>query len=713
MPDRDHTDRASPRRRGLAEARRYTPRGRTVRELGGERRGGRSADPFRPALEVVAGGNGRDGASAGGRTRAGSGRAGGATTGRAAFGRAVAARVSSGRGSVGRTSSARTSSGRAPRRAPARLPQQRRAPARRVARRPVPPPRLGAPRRRLRIATVMALAMFTVIGVRLVHLQLTDAPRYAAAGLTDRLHWVELPAPRGAIYDRNGEVLAHSVEARAVYADPTLIEHPEQTAAALSPLLGIAASDLLPKLVKRTRPDGSPVAFVWLARGVDIEVGKAVQALGLDGIVVTRDERREVPGHDLAANLLGFTGDDMHGLEGIEAHYDELLYGIDGKREYEVGLGDLAAPIPSGYYQEVPAKPGSSLLLTIDRDLQYRVQQILAARMRQVSASLGAAVVLDVKTGEVLAQASYPTYDAADPLKVPAEQRVDATTGVVFDPGSVHKAIVLAAALEEGLVKPDTTIEVGPSVRKGDQTFRDTTPMKQGTKLSLPGILAYSSNVGTIAIADRLGPQKLYEYQRRFGLGERTGVGVPGEAPGQLLAPDDWSGSSYGSVPIGHSVAVTAMQMAAVYATIANDGVWVRPHLVRETIKPDGTRVPADPPQTRRVISAANAAALRQMLEAVVTVEGATGRKAAVPGYRVAGKTGTGERVGLPGEVASFIGMAPADAPRYVIAVFAHTPGGGGGTITAPAFREMMEFALLHYRVPPTGTKPPEFVIKQ
>jgi cell division protein FtsI (penicillin-binding protein 3) len=696
MPGRDHADRASPRRRGLAEARRYTPRGRTVRELGAERRAARSADPFRPALEVAAGGrgNGRDAGGAAGRTRA-------------ASGRVAAGRVSSGRGS------GRTSSGRPSRRAPARLPQQRRAPARRVARRPVPPPRLGEPRRRLRIATVIALAMFTAIGVRLVHLQLTDAPRYAAAGLTDRLHWVELPAPRGAIYDRNDEVLAHSVEARAVYADPTLIEHPEQTAAALSPLLGIAASDLLPKLVKRTRPDGSPVAFVWLARGVDIEVGKAVEALDLDGIVVTHDERREVPGHDLAANLLGFTGDDMHGLEGIEAHFDELLYGVDGRREYEVGLGDLAAPIPSGYYHEVEAKPGSSLQLTIDRDLQYRVQQILAARMRQVSASLGAAVVLDIKTGEVLAQASYPAYDAADPLKVPAEQRVDVATGVVFDPGSVHKAIVLAAALEEGLIHPDTAIEVGPTVRKGDQTFRDTTPLPRGTKLTLPGILAYSSNVGTIAIADMLGPQKLYEYQRRFGLGERTDVGVPGEAAGQLLAPEDWSGSSYGSVPIGHSVAVTAMQMAAVYATIANDGVWVRPHLVRETIKPDGTRVPAAAPQTRRVISAENAAALREMLEAVVTVKGATGRAAAVPGYRVAGKTGTGERVGLPGEVASFIGMAPADAPRYVIAVFAHTPGGGGGTVTAPAFREMMEFTLLHYRVPPTGTKPPEFVIKQ
>lgn len=558
----------------------------------------------------------------------------------------------------------------------------------------------------------MVLAMFSVIGIRLVHLQLTDAPAYAADGLADRLQRVPLPAPRGAIYDRNGEVLAHSVEARLVYADPTMVDDPAAAAVRLSPLLGVAASDLLPKLVPHPLSDGRPARFEWLARGVDIAVGNAIEELNIKGIVVDRDERREVPGHDLAANLLGFTGDDQRGLEGIEAHFDDLLHGINGERVYEAGLGDLAVPIPDGHNWETAAKPGGSLQLTIDRDLQYRVQQILASRMRQVSGSLGAAVVLDVQTGEVLAQASYPTYDAADPLKTPAEQRVDAATGVVFDPGSVHKAIVLAAALQEGVIRPDTVIPVDPRIRKGDRDFRDTTWLPPGTALTLSGILAYSSNVGTIKIADLLGPQKLYEYQRRFGLGEATGVGVPAEAAGLLLPPENWSGSSYGSVPIGHSVSATAMQMAAVYATIANDGVWVRPHLVRETIEPDGTRVGAEAPQTRRVVSAENAAALRLMLEAVVTVTGATGRSAAVPGYRVAGKTGTGLRVGLPGETASFIGMAPADAPRYVIAVFAHTPGGGGGTITGPAFREMMEFALLHYRVPPTGTEPPKFVIR-
>lgn len=699
-----------PVRRGLSDARRYTPRGRTVREAAAGR-GGRTGDPFRPALEVVSGGGrskGSSGTAGAGRT---TGKAAGTTTGKAA-----------GR-TTGKTAGDRRDRDpaggrrRAPtRRAPARVPQQRRAPARRPVRRPVRPPGLGEPRRRLRVATLLVFALFSVIAIRLVQLQLTDAQAYAAAGLQDRLHRVVLAAPRGAIYDRNGEVLARSVAANYVYADPGMVEDPAAAAAKLSPLLGMAPSELLPKLTAHNRPGGGPSRFEWLARGMDLAVGDAVRELNIKGVGVGDDERREVPGHDLAANLLGFTGDDMHGLEGLEARFDDLLYGTNGQWEFEIGQGDLAAPIPHGYSRQTPARPGSSLQLTVDADLQFKIQQILANTLRPVAASVGTAVVLDIQTGEVLAQASYPGYDAADPLKAPPAQRVDAATGWVFEPGSVHKAIVVAAALEEGLVKPDTTITVGPEIRKGDQRFKDTTRLPNGTPLSLAGILAYSSNVGTIELAEMLGPQKLYEYQRRFGLGEATGVGVPGESPGLLLAPQDWSGSSHGSVPIGHSVSATALQMAAVYAAIANDGVWVAPRLVRATVKPDGTRVPAAAGASRRVISAANAATLRQLLEAVVTVPGATGRAAAVPNYRVAGKTGTGARLEngqrLPGEVGSFIGIAPADAPRYVIAVVAHAPGTAAHSAAGPAFREMMEFTLQHYRVPPTGTQPPKFIVR-
>jgi cell division protein FtsI (penicillin-binding protein 3) len=341
------------------------------------------------------------------------------------------------------------------------------------------------------------------------------------------------------------------------------------------------------------------------------------------------------------------------------------------------------------------------------------VQQILAARMRQAGATVAAAVVLDVKTGEVLAQASFPGYDAADPLTVAPAQRADMASGLVVDPGSVHKALVFGAALQEGAIRPDTIISVGPSITKGDTTYHDTHPHSVETPMTLAGIMAYSSNIGTIHIADRLGAAKLYQYQLKFGLGAPTGEGLPGEAAGLVQPPNRWSGSSYGSIPIGNGVAVTPLQMASAYAAIANEGTWIQPHLVRAEISADGTVEPAPAAASHQVIDPHNAAILRTILEAPVYVKGGTGNRAAVSGYLVAGKTGTGARVVdgkyTAGQVASFIGMAPADAPRYVIAVFAHALNGTGGTVAGPAFRDMMAFTLGHFKVPPSGATPPPF----
>ncbi|WP_233583858.1 penicillin-binding protein 2 [Micromonospora sp. CV4] len=568
---------------------------------------------------------------------------------------------------------------------------------------------------RLRLGTALTLTLFAVIGIRLIFLQAVDTPAYAGGGVADRTRTVELPAPRGAIYDRTGEPLAHSVEARYVFADPTEIEDSAATAKALSPLLGIPVSRLTELMKPRKLENGNPSRFEYLARGVEIPTAKQVVALELPGIGVHRDERREVPGGDLAANLIGFTSQDMVGLEGLEARYDEQLAGQDGKRVYEAGLGDLAAPIPGGYSRTTPAKPGSSMALTIEGDLQFRTQQILSAGMAQQRGGTAAAVIIDVPTGEVLAQASEPTYNAAKPIPSDPVAREDAATSFVVDPGSVHKAITFGAALQEGVITPDTTLPIANSIKMGDTWFSDTHPAN-GRRMSVPGMLAYSSNVGTITIADKLGPDRLIDYQKRFGLGQPTGEGLPGEASGRLLPADEWSGSSYGSVPIGHSVDATPLQMAAAYAAIANNGTYVQPHLVKETIGPDGKRTPAPAPVTRSVLSPQNAAALRTMLEAVTTVDNATGVTAAVPGYRVAGKTGTGWRLvdgkKQPGEVSSFIGMAPAEKPRYVIAVFVYAPGGGGAAIANPAFRSMMQFTLRHYRVPPsTGGSAPKFVV--
>ncbi|MEN3306904.1 MAG: hypothetical protein V7603_3106, partial [Micromonosporaceae bacterium] len=579
-------------------------------------------------------------------------------------------------------------------------------------------PRLAEPLRRLRLGTVIMLVLFLVVAGRLVTLQLTDARAYARQGLADRLAHEVLFAPRGAIYDRDHNVLAQSVQARYVFADPTKIKAKDvqPTANALRELLGVPTSELVPKLSRKLRANGSQDMFEYLARGVDIATGDAVVARNLPGIGVGRDEVRTEPGNDLAANLIGFTGYDGSGRAGLEAGYDKLLAGQDGSHTFEVGnsAGDLVQ-IPGGYDEAKAARPGSSLELTINRDLQYEVQYILAQKMSKANATFAAAVAIDVHTGEVLAQASYPTYNAANARDSTPAQRVDAASQAVVEPGSIHKVITLGTALQTGLLGANSTVQVCPSVRIAGQNFPDTHPQRCGTRMTLPGILAYSSDVATITVAKHLPPQTLYDYQRAFGLGSPTGEGVPGEAAGLVQPPRNWSGTSPGSIPIGLGVSVTPVQMAAVYAAIANDGVYVPPRLVKATISPDGTEHPAVAVPSRRVLSSQNAAILRQDLEAVVTVPNATGPAAAIPGYRVAGKTGTGLYVKngryAPGEVASFIGMAPADAPRFVIAVVAYTPAGSGGKVAAPAFQQMMQFALRLYHVPPTGTKPPTFAI--
>ncbi|MFG2050085.1 peptidoglycan D,D-transpeptidase FtsI family protein [Micromonospora sp. NPDC048935] len=694
---------------GISGARAYTPRGRTVRDergtpprgVGAEQRrtprSTRSGDPFRPALQVLDGG----------RAAARAGRRDAPAAGRGGVVRTVAPRTPRGPG-VDEPPPRRRTTPRAPRRAD-------RPAARRPSRKPPRPPKLADSRLRLRLGTALALTLFVTIGIRLIFLQAVDAPAYAGGGVADRTIKVELPAPRGAIYDTTGAPLARSVEARYVFADPTEVQDPAATAKALSPLLSIPASKLVELMKPRKLENGNLSQFTYLARGVEIATAKRVQALELRGIGVHRDERREVPSGDLAANLIGFTSQDMVGLEGLEARYDDVLAGQDGQRRYEAGLGDLGAPIPGGYSQTTPAKPGSSLGLTIDGDLQFRTQQILSAGMAKQRGGTGAAVIMEIPSGAVLAQASDPTYSAAKPADSDPVDREDAATSFIVDPGSIHKAITYGAALQEGVITPDTTLPIANSIKMGDTWFSDTHPAN-GKRMSIPGMLAYSSNVGAITVADKLGRDRLIDYQKRFGLGRPTGEGMPGEATGRLLPAEEWSGSSYGSVPIGHSVDATPLQMAAAYAAIANNGTYVQPHLVKEVIGPDGKRTPAPAPVTRSVLSPQNAAALRTMLEAVTTVEDATGVTAAVPGYRVAGKTGTGWRLvdgkKQRGEVSSFIGMAPAENPRYVIAVFVYAPDGGGAAIANPAFRDMMQFTLRHYRVPPsTGGSAPKFVV--
>ncbi|AGZ40286.1 peptidoglycan D,D-transpeptidase FtsI family protein [Actinoplanes friuliensis] len=759
---------------GIGDARAYTPRGRTVRE-GDQRtrspRTGRNTDPFRPALQVLDGGRpardrrreaeeeppppqrrGRDKQDREPRARNSRGvtapapqdddewddapRRGGRTTAGAARSRSTA-NPRRGAAATRTEASARIARERkvavpaGPRRTPVARPGRPAPPARPVSRRPAPavpaePPKLANSTRRLRLGTVLALALFVTIGVRLVVLQVVETPASAHSLLEQRksrLTDVTLPAPRGSILDRSGAVLAHSVEARYIYADPELVNDAPGTAAKLSPLLGIAPSRLMQLMAKKKRPGGGASRFEYLARGVDIAVADRIAGMNLAGISSDRDERRDVPGADLAANLIGFTGEDHSGLEGLEARYDDLLRGTDGKRVFERGNPDvqkgmLAKEIPGGYSSFQPAKPGSSIQLTIERDLQYEVQGILSRQMEKVDATIGAAVVIDTHTGEVLAQASYPAYNAAKPFDFKPTEREDVASSVIADPGSTHKAFTIGAALQEGVITPDSTVTVGPGLILGGEPFSDTHRFPAGTKLTIPGVLAYSSNIGTIRIAQKLGKEKLYEYQRRFGLGQATNEGMPGEATGRLLAPDEWSGSAWGSVPIGMSVDATLIQMAAGYAAIANDGVYIQPRLIQATISgKDGKVIPTPAPETHEVLSPEVAAQLRTMMESVVDAKGGTGARAAVDGYRISGKTGTGKML-VEGRytkhnAGSFIGMAPADNPRFVIGVFADVADGTGGDVAAPAFSQMMASALRHFKVPPSGTEPQTFKLKQ
>ncbi|HEY2795010.1 MAG TPA: penicillin-binding transpeptidase domain-containing protein, partial [Micromonosporaceae bacterium] len=325
-----------------------------------------------------------------------------------------------------------------------------------------------------------------------------------------------------------------------------------------------------------------------------------------------------------------------------------------------------------------------------------------------------AAVVMQVSTGQVVAQASYPSYDADAYQSYPQADYKDAATQVTVDPGSSAKVVVLGAALNTGVIKPTSTVTIGPTINRGGVNYKDDTPFPKGTKITIPGILAYSSNVGTITVASKLSKNTIYQYQRLFGLGQVTGEGAQDESPGDLLPPNQWTATSWGSIPIGEGLAATPLQMTAAYCAIANNGTYIQPSLIKGTVGANGKVTPAPAPATHQVLTPQVAAQLRTALEAVTTAKGATAHRAAVKGYVIAGKTGTGLQVGpngkyLPGNAISFIGMAPADHPQYVIGVFAHVPSGAGGLYAAPAFRNMMTYTLQHFQVPPSGQKAPNF----
>ncbi len=545
------------------------------------------------------------------------------------------------------------------------------------------------------------MLVFGGITARLVQLQGFGAHRLSALGAGQRVHTVTLSAERGSMFDRNGIDLALSVPSDTVWADPRLVRDPAAYAAQLAPILGQDAGTLEAELAK---PD---TAFVYIARKVDPGVSDQIRQLDLPGIDFVPESRRHYPAGDLAAPILGFTGLDNDGLGGLEAGYEDVLAGRPG--ELVVERDPQGREIPSARRTYNPPERGSDLVLTIDQALQYEVEEALLAQVRDFNAAGGTAIIAEVETGDILAMANVDGAGDGQPAhRASAFTRNRAFTDV-FEPGSTNKVITVAGALEEGLVTPDTTFTVGPAIDVGGEAFEEH-DWHAVAGWTVADILRESSNVGTIQIAQQLGKERLDAYLRAFGLGSETAIGFPGEAPGILLDPDSYSATSIATVPMGQGLAVTPMQLLDVYLAIANGGSARDPRLVEATVGPDGKRQNEPLAPERRVVSEATAKALTTMLEDVVTA--GTGRRAAIDGYTVAGKTGTAQQTaeGRPGYVAgafdgSFAGFAPAEDPQLVALVVLDRPQPYyGGIAAAPVFSEIMRSALRTLRVPTTGS---------
>ncbi len=540
---------------------------------------------------------------------------------------------------------------------------------------------------------------------RLVLLQGLDGTAYAAAASADRLREDVLAATRGQILDTNGNPLAYTVSARKIYADPALITDAVDAATSLSGMLSVPVNVLVDKMQAGNR-------YQVLAERIDPALAAQIMDLDIPGIGVEVQPLRLYPAGPTGAQVVGFTGSDGSGLAGIEQVYNDFLTGTPGTASYEVGRN--GAVIPAGERTDLPPIPGGSVQLTIDQDIQFELQQELDAKCADGATSNAQGVILEAHTGRVLAMATCNSFDSNTANEADPDALGNGAISGILEPGSVAKAVTVAAALEEGIVTP-TDVRLTPdAITVGNTTVHDAHG-HEPLNYTVTGILAKSSNVGTIGIAQQLGNERLEQYLRAFGVGELTGIELPGETPGLLVPNDQWSVAQSVNIPIGQGFALTTLQMASIYQTIANGGVRIPPRIVASTIAPDGTVTEMAQPDGIRVISEETAATMAYMLEAVVG-DGGTAEDAVIEGYRVAGKTGTAQRPNPAcgcyaggGYFRTFSGFAPADAPRYVMATMLQHPG--TSVPAGPVFKAVMTFVLAHEAVPPTGSARPEFVL--
>jgi cell division protein FtsI (penicillin-binding protein 3) len=553
---------------------------------------------------------------------------------------------------------------------------------------------VAAVQRRIGAIFGLFFLLLVVAAGRTAYLGVVRGPTLRKAASSQQLTHETVIAPRGTITDRNGIDLAVSEPAQDLSADPYLITDPLGAAQRLAPLLGQTQESVLSKLSERA-------GFVYLARALPAKQAEALLALKIPGVAGTPVMRRVYPRGTLAAQVLGLVGTEGKGLAGIEYSRDALLRGRSGQRRV---ISDALGQ-PVSITETRPEVPGKTLTLTLDTNIQQRTEDVLGAVARVFDPKDATAIVMDPRTGAILAVANWPQVNANDPPGAShAEALEDRAVGFDYEPGSTFKAFTVSGALQEGLITPSSAFNIPDQIQVADRTIHDDTEHPEET-LTTAQILARSSNVGAIKIGGLEGAESFNGWVHRFGFGAPTGVELPGEEAGVTLSLDHYSGSSMGNLPIGQGQLVTPMQMATAYAAIANGGILRPPHIVRAV----GGRLQPEP-AGHRIISTTTAAELRHMLEGVLA-PGGTASEVSIPGYQLAGKTGTASKIDpATGEysqsayVASFIGFAPASDPKLLCAVVVDEPQSGsiyGGTVAAPAFGQIMSFALPYLGIPP------------
>ena len=570
---------------------------------------------------------------------------------------------------------------------------------------------------RIRKIVAIAIVIFLLFGLRLIEIQAIRANGYVEKVDVELGKTATLLAPRGNIYDINGIEIARSISSINIAVDQTVVNDPVAAANIVAPILGMTPTQLLPNITGERRyvliaKNVTPAKWNEVYEGIEkynsnLLKSKAGISKRIGGFVPERSYIRDYPSGLLTASLVGIINDQGAGASGIESSLNNLLAGTNGKYAYANGRGKI---IPGSERVSVEAKAGTSIRLTIDRDIQWVAQNAINLAVASARAQSGTVIVMDPKTGAILAQASAPTFDPNNSSSITLDKLRNPAVQDVYEPGSTGKVITVAAAMEEGLITPESVFTIPYKMKVADEYFHDHE--KHPTqRLTTTDLLAVSSNTGSIQIGQKLGKDRLYEYLRKFGMGQSTNSKLPGESAGSLLQVKDWSGTSLPTFAFGQGYSLTAMQTTSVFATIANNGVRVSPSILAGVVDESGKYTQAKENASVRVLSEQTSQNMRAMMESVVSKNG-TAPTAAIPGYRIAGKTGTANRYNTlcgcySGYTASFVGFAPADAPEFVVSVTIQDPKGmhWGGVLAGPVFKKVMSFVLQSKRVQPTNTE--------